>query len=496
MEGAAAVVVAEQGRSPPPLDAREATMSDSASMSGDGQGSEPPRLKVTCENCVRAKVKCSGLPGPCERCSGWRKLDCVFLEERKRGRPRLPDELKKSHQHHHHLEHASKVVKVDGDETQESGRMTRGRAGQTTNRKQSASTSTNPKLFCVTTDCWSKVRTDEFTRADDAIMGSPSEGLSNEQARLVEIFFTLYKNHASNRSCCKAWFSRQLNKIAGLLKAAGSYDAMVALFEWMNRHHILVSPLAPPEKKAFQDPMSGFLMPPMSAPKGPMLNDRIVNMPPSTIEEPMRNPDCACLKVSYTRDEICTIKTSPRFVEMLGKDADYFRSYLDTLYGGILPWGGDLFANIISAPTDTVTLIRMLADEFAKQPRMMDSQPVTRKANNAQIFQCTRLDGTQVYCIVRMEHVEVLSYEGVEVTVIASFEPYTLLPPIPCYDLETPANAPPTVQEVVEPTHGALPFEHESGLAEKEAEFAPDGEGDYGDLWFEDILKWVDEPNN
>src|SRR5438128_2474056 len=50
------------------------------------------KLKLTCENCVRAKVKCTGHPGPCERCAGWRKLDCIFLEERKRGRPRLPED--------------------------------------------------------------------------------------------------------------------------------------------------------------------------------------------------------------------------------------------------------------------------------------------------------------------------------------------------------------------------------------------------------------------
>src|SRR5689334_1051992 len=60
-------------------------------------GSDVLKLKLTCENCSRAKVKCTGPPGPCERCSGWRGLDCVFVEERKRGRPRLPEEQKKHH---------------------------------------------------------------------------------------------------------------------------------------------------------------------------------------------------------------------------------------------------------------------------------------------------------------------------------------------------------------------------------------------------------------
>jgi hypothetical protein len=60
--------------------------------------------------------------------------------------------------------------------------------------------------------------------------------------RLFRMFFTVYKHHASPQSCCKEWFSFQLNKICMLLTKSGHRGAVGRLTEWMKKHKVRVLP--------------------------------------------------------------------------------------------------------------------------------------------------------------------------------------------------------------------------------------------------------------
>jgi hypothetical protein len=360
--------------------------------------------------------------------------------------------------------------------------------------------SANVNVNCEGPDCWTQVMggPDGPTSETGFLVIAPSAGLSLEQGRIVELFFALYKNHAAPHSCCRAWFSRQVNKISAMLKAAKSVGALLSLVEWMNRHQIVVEPTLPPATVAFTDPDSGFLLPPMTSAKGPLFRDQTIAVSSVPSPEPVlikegneRSLNCACLKISYTRDEVCTVRVSEKFEELFGRDASYFSGYLDTLNGGILPWGADVFANLLYRPIDTVLLMRLLAYRFQAQPRMTDSRPLRRQVQSSHIFACMKADGTVIDCIVRLNHVEDISFEGVAVEVTAAFEPYTSLAPVTCdfgnaavgLPAQTPMSTTPVTDTSDQTQDVSTPFP-EKGQP-----------GDFSDIWIEDLLKWVDDPS-
>jgi len=422
---------------------------------------QPVKYKLTCENCVRAKIKCSGQPGPCERCSSWRCLDCVFLTERKRGRPKTDEDVRKN-----------TLAKVNRQ--------------QALSRSAAAQKEETQKLSCVTSDCWAlMVDSAETVVPVEGPAASPSSGLNYEQKRVVEIFFELYKNHASNRSCCKAWFTRQLNKIRGMLIASHSPSSVFGLVEWMNKHQILVSELLPPEQRAFVDPDSGFSLPPLSSPKGPMLKEiNLLDSSPSTLKQSSVD-DSASISLSYSRDERCIIKTNEKFVTLFGRDAGYFAAQLDLLFGGILPWGGDVFSNILFHQSDTMLLIRVLGFRFQSLPRMMDDKPITRTVQTSHMFTCGKADGSLIDCIVRFNHVENISFQGVGVEVQATFEPIEIQAPV--------LSLTPSSEQFDDLDVFFANEEQISSSSVYKRSGAEAASSEFRDEWVADLLQWVDE---
>jgi len=391
-----------------------------------------------------------------------------------------------------------------------------------------------PKLTCVTSDCWSSIEEVNKLNAVPGPSASPSAGLSHEQSRVVEIFFDLYKNHASSRSCCRAWFSRQLNKICGILKNAQSLTALLSVVEWMNKHQILVAPMMPPEQKAFSDPDSGFLLPPMTSSKGPLLLDEgihtsLTSAPNDQMRMALESHDVnvPCIFLQYQRDERCFVRTNEAFVGLFGRDASFYAEILDSLYGGILPWGADVFCNILTRPIDTLLLIRVLAFRFQSLPRMMDATPITRTVQTSHLFTCTKHDGSLVDCIVRFTHVENVSFQGVSVEVTATFEPYASSAVTAQEQCEAMTAAKQQQQQQQQPHQehfvvrsglgAASPTAIASSPRDAQQSEAPmftedylidsddvfffrngggetnGSKGEYRDEWMEDLLKWVDE---
>jgi hypothetical protein len=312
-----------------------------------------------------------------------------------------------------------------------------------------------------------------------------------------------------------------------MLKCERSYKALLTVVEWMNKHQILVAPMKPPESKAFLDPDSGFAIPPMTSSKGPMLKDEsIIAAPTAALKKPptTEDPNNAIITLEYTRDERCTVKTNQKYVELFGRDANYYAGLLDTFYGGILPWGGDVFSNVFYKPIDTMLLIRVLAYRFQSQPRMQDATPVTRTVQTSHLFTCVKADGTFVDCIVRFNHVEHISFQGVAVEVTAAFEPYS--------SSNAPIQPPAEVQPAASPSSSndmllrnsslaGSAYDGIGGIDEDEDSFmiysgAADNvvetngaccgsagnevdtrvkeekASEFNDEWIEDLLRWVD----
>jgi hypothetical protein len=317
-----------------------------------------------------------------------------------------------------------------------------------------------------------------------------------------------------------------------MLKGERSYKALLTVVEWMNKHQILIAPVKQPESRAFLDPDSGFSLPPMTSSKGPMLADEaIVATPAAALKKPptTEDPHNAIITMEYTRDERCTVKTNQKYVELFGRDANYYAGLLDTFYGGILPWGGDVFSNVLYKPMDTMLLIRVLAYRFQSQPRMKDATPISRAVQTSHLFTCVKADGTFVDCIVRFNHIEHISFQGVAVEVTAAFEPYSssnapIQQPAEQQPTEQqPASCPPSSNDMLLRNRSVAggAYDGIGGIDEDEDSFMmysaatdngieTDGAcsssvgnevdtrvkeektSEFNDEWIEDLLRWVD----
>jgi len=405
-----------------------------------------PKFKLTCENCIRMKVKCSGFPGPCVRCRGWRNLDCVFLEKRKPGRAKLERRSR--------LEKSNNVVVV-------------------------LNPTNEGTATCATSDCWAAI--DNASANTGGPSCSPSSGLSKEQAKVVEIFFDMYKNHASTSVCCKAWFARQLNKICAMLRRSFSMDALMSLVEWMSKHGIPISSAEPP--RGFVDPASGEAFPPLISSAGPIFenaNVAVCEAPKENDRNILINDSVAMISLNYTRNEACTVHTNDKFTKLFGKDSHCFTKLMDQLYGGVLPWGGDIFANILSNPDDVIVIFRVLAYRFQSLPKFDPVCPskVMREVQTSHIFLCQIGDGKDVECIIRFRHVDCVSIDGITVNVDASFEPIV------------------TATEPMSITTN-LDYEPDSKKAKRDNSLLSETDLDDRTVikdndWMEDLLKWVD----
>ena len=47
-------------------------------------------------------------------------------------------------------------------------------------------------------------------------------GLDSVERKIFQIFFAIYKHHAVAHSCCREWFTYQLNKMSTFLKWNGN----------------------------------------------------------------------------------------------------------------------------------------------------------------------------------------------------------------------------------------------------------------------------------
>lgn len=497
---------------------------------------------------MRAKIHCTGLPGPCDRCNGWRKLDCVFLHERKRGRPRTKD---------------------DGESLDDVLSIPRGNSSDSSAKKKESATLLSQKpttarkksQLCATSDCWAQ--TDQASSGNvPGLADVAMEEMFKDQAfvqmegfRSIKVFFELYRNHASNKSCCQAWFNRQLIKLRAMLERVGSKKQVSVLTSWMHRHRLssdlivgpqdsslaggrassVVAMPRPPSTQPFEDPDSGFLLPPMTSSKGPMFES--VEMDPDysdsssttnesdcvlaptqsirdfqladagvvkEIDQVRKSTTCAFISVEFNPDETARIETNETFENYFGKSAEYFAKLLQNAYGGLLPWGGDVLCSILKNPSDLMILIRTLAFRFQTMLRMVNDRPVVRSLRTSHIFPCSFFDGSVEDCVIRLFHIEYISHNGVRVSVFACFEPMSVR--------AAGANPDPLVGGAVDsnPVHTSLP--RYSRDATVTTVNNADGPGDAtmsqaassqvapaaaaridDDDWIEDLLNWVDD---
>ena len=371
------------------------------------------RPRSTCDNCVRAKVKCSGAPGPCERCSSWRNLECSFGKERKRGRPSTNDP---------HMQKRSEV----SDQLED--------AAFPATKSQITKL---PKSNCSTcTDCWCHVSAiDEQTKADGDIIASLETGLSQEQSNVVQVFLELYMHHAQPEARCHEWFELQMNKLVEMLKTANSCESLLRVVEWMNKFGILVGVVQRLAIRSIQDVDEDNFPAPLSI-SGQLstLEKRGTASQSSALcGSKTLSSRCACLKIFQTPNGRYSIKASVGFVELFGFDSEYFCSYLEKMPGPMLPWGCDVFANIFARRVDSILLIRSLAFLFFSRPESVISDLNTKQVLSTHVFPCRRSDGTSIDCVVRLDYQQqVLSNEEFTLDIKASFEPLNTPPRMTC----------------------------------------------------------------
>lgn len=76
------------------------------------------------------------------------------------------------------------------------------------------------KTVCKENSCWGQL--------GNIHIGQPSKvndfgafGLESVERRIFQTFFSVYKHHATPQSCCREWFTFQLNKMSTFLLSKG-----------------------------------------------------------------------------------------------------------------------------------------------------------------------------------------------------------------------------------------------------------------------------------
>jgi len=391
-----------EGGQPPQLLKTETddNMSVTSSVAeSEGGKNTSGKVKSTCEQCSSAKVKCSGVV-PCERCTK-RGLKCEYAMEKKRGR-------------------------------------------RTTTKKKES--------MCSDNSCWGQVILNPISKCEDF---GGKFGLDSVERRIFQVFFAMYKHHATPQSCCREWFTWQLNKMSCFLAAHGKPEGAARLDDWMRLKGIMVLSKDPEEYKKI--PMShieegtGRILPPVLAQKGPKftVSDEIPmkrgigqvtgnvystggmhrpNMRNDPVDRCIAQIQNSCFLYIRSTHECFEVEVNQAFTELFGYTTDSFKDILEQLFGGLLPWGSDLVAALMHRDNDLLFFIRTTALKFNQVGRPQ-SFPATRQVVSSHIFELMNRARDIIECMVSSVHREFLTVDRTEVEIFMGFEP--TIPDVP-----------------------------------------------------------------
>jgi len=358
------------------------------------------KLKTSCEGCSAAKVKCSGAM-PCVRCKR-KGLECVFLMEKKRGRR--------------------------------------------TNAK------TNKEL-CNDATCWGQLVPNHVSKVDDLGAKFTKESL---ERRLFSAFFSMYKHHASPQSCCKSWFTYQLNKMSTFLFQNGNLEGSRKLDAWIASKGLNLTSRDPALYRKVPanviDEVSGRPLPPIHPLKAPkmtiiekpkvkqqklsgnagnvysnrgFLSGNPKNTPIDLEIERMKQGAFFNLRATHERFEV---EVNDEFVSLFGYTTRDLLIILQRLFGGLLPWGSDILGLLLAEEIDLLFFLQTMAikmNHIGRPPQF----PATRQAVSTHVFdfKTNNISATQegdvVECVLRCVHREYLSLERTEIDIFFGFEP-------------------------------------------------------------------------
>lgn len=360
------------------------------------------RLKSTCERCSQAKVKCSGSI-PCERCTR-KGFECEYRMEKKRGR--------------------RTALKVK-------------------------------KELCSDASCWGQIVLNPVNKIENF---GARFGLESVERRIFQVFFAMYKHHATPQSCCKGWFSYQLNKMSTFMLRNGNKEGSEKLDGWMSRKGIKLMRREVADYRKIPanviDEVSGMVLPPIHPLKGPKLTvvesehqskrkrtNRAGSKtystrgyydsegPPSPVDheiDNMRQNMCYLnLRATHERFEV---EVNDKFVALFGYTTRDIILVLERLFGGLLPWGCDVLALLLSSDRDLLFFMRTLAlkmNHLGRPPQF----PATRQACSFHVFDFDTKNGDTVECLLKCVHREYLSMDRTEVDIYMGFEP--MMPNVP-----------------------------------------------------------------
>ncbi|GBG27924.1 Xylanolytic transcriptional activator xlnR-like [Hondaea fermentalgiana] len=360
------------------------------------------RLKSTCEKCSQAKIKCSGSI-PCERCQR-KGLECEYRMEKKRGR-RTALKIKKE--------------------------------------------------LCSDASCWGQIVLNPINKIENF---GVRFGLESVERRIFQVFFAMYKHHATPQSCCKGWFSFQLNKMSTFMLRNGNQEGSEKLDTWMSKKGIRLMRRDPADYRKIPanviDEVSGRILPPIHPMKGPTMTvaehehpskrKRVAKAGSKTYStrgyyvsdgpatpvdreiERMRSTSCFLnLRATHERFEV---EVNDEFVALFGYTTRSIILVLERLFGGLLPWGCDVLALLLSSDRDLLFFMRTLAlkmNHLGRPPQF----PATRQACSHHVFDFDTKNGDVVECMLTCVHREYLSMDRTEVDIYMGFEP--MLPNVP-----------------------------------------------------------------
>jgi len=357
------------------------------------------RVRSSCEACSVAKVRCSG-EIPCERCDK-KKLHCEYQLERKRGRRTVTTEAKKT---------------------------------------------------CSNESCWGQVIMNPVNKCEDF---GARFGLASVERRLFQTFFTIYKHHATSQSCCKEWFTYQLNKMSTFLSANGNKEGQEKLDAWMRKKNIEVRPHDPRHyckvPGQIVDDKTGQPIPPIHPLRGPKMRlkdttrekkrkrnqNRAVYSNSGLYVEGMKNSAAdrhieklksMCFLNLRSTHESFSVEVNEEFTALFGHTSSDIIILMERLFGGLLPWGCDILAMLLTSDHDLLFFMRMLAMKFNLIGRPA-ALPATRQVFSMQVFEFETKGGDIVECMLHCIHREFLSLDRTEVDIYFGLEP--TIPDVP-----------------------------------------------------------------
>ena len=378
------------------------------------------KLKITCESCTRAKVKCGG-GTPCARCKE-RSLTCIYVVGKRRGR-----------------------------------------------RKEAAPPP------CSKSTCWTRMHLGDGQSPHDvssAIQNGDDTSLTPMAAqiamtdlerRIFGVFFQLFRKHATSQSCCKDWFTMQLNRIRLFLRRRRNVEALRTLTTWMEDHNVEIvdmeDRILARRTHTFQ---LGHMNPVNVSHRAPMLSRLGISSDPSAPEIDPHVSSTASSSSSLARydgenkgtevgvhegrasnfirsgakgddasrvptvtmrlaHDLISVTCSPAFTDVFGYAANEFETLLDWTVGGLLPWGGDVMCEVFATEEDVLLWLRILAMKFNRIGRP-PALPAVREAFIVQEVDVRARDGRVHPCVVKGVVREFIELADSAVEVSLSFE--------------------------------------------------------------------------